>query len=162
MANLGAPAALNGAAVMTMTMREEQQIVLCELAGELYGVDIARVEEIIRLPEITRVPRAPRAVEGVINLRGTVIPVVDLRKVLGLVQSEPTKSSRVVVVEVGEDTIGMIVDAVTEVLRVPAASVEPPSAVVTDLDTTYLRGIAKLDGRLVMLLDLVAALHDAR
>jgi purine-binding chemotaxis protein CheW len=149
------PAAeMNGAGVVV----KEQQVVLCELAGELYGVDIARVEEIIRLPEITRVPRAPHSVEGVINLRGTVIPVVDLRQVLGLRLTEATKSSRVVVVEVGEHTIGMIVDAVTEVLRVPADAVEPPSAVVTDLDTTYLRGIAKLDGRLVMLLDLERAL----
>ena len=140
----------------------ESQVVLCELAGELYGVDIARVEEIIRLPEITRVPRAPHSVEGVINLRGTVIPVVDLRQVLGLPMSEPTKSSRVVVVEVSQHTIGMIVDAVTEVLRVPESAVEPPSAIVTDLDTTDLRGIAKLDGRLVMLLDLDRALDIAR
>jgi purine-binding chemotaxis protein CheW len=149
------PAAMMDGAAATAG---EQQVVLCELAGELYGVDIARVEEIIRLPEITRVPRAPHAVEGVINLRGTVIPVVDLRQVLGLRLTEATKSSRVVVVEVGAHTIGMIVDAVTEVLRVPASAVEPPSAVVTDLDTTYLRGIAKLDGRLVMLLDLERAL----
>jgi purine-binding chemotaxis protein CheW len=77
---------------------QDQQIVLCELGGELYGIDIARVEEIIRLPKITRVPRAPHSIEGVINLRGTVIPVVDLRQVLGLRLTEATKSSRVVVV----------------------------------------------------------------
>jgi purine-binding chemotaxis protein CheW len=140
----------------------DQQVVLCELAGELYGVEIACVEEIIRLPAITPVPRAPFAVQGVINLRGTIIPVVDPRQVLDLPRPAPTRSSRVIVVEVGGHTIGLIVDAVTEVRRVPAVAIEPPSALGADLNTTHLRGIAKLDGRLVMLLDLASALAVGR
>ena len=141
----------------------DEQVVLCELAGELYGVEIACVEVIIRLPSITPVPRAPFAVQGVINLRGTIIPVVDPRQVLDLPCGAPTRSSRVIVVEVDGHTIGMIVDAVTEVRRVPAAAVEVPSTTLgADLDTTYLRGIAKLDGRLVMLLDLASALAVGR
>jgi purine-binding chemotaxis protein CheW len=155
-ASTPSPTGVTSAAVVA-----DQQIVLCDLAGETYGVDIARVEEIIRLPPITAVPRASHAVEGVINLRGTIIPVVDLRRALGLRESAATKSTRVIVADVGEHTIGMIVDAVSEVLRVPAAAIEPPSAIVTDLSTTYLRGIAKLAGRLVLLLDLEAALHVA-
>jgi purine-binding chemotaxis protein CheW len=134
-----------------------QQVVLCEVAGELRGIDIARVEEIIRLPEITPVPRARQGVVGVINLRGTIIPVVDLRRLEGVAPSVPTKSTRVVVVKVGEHTIGLIVDAVTEVLHLPAA-IEPPSALVADGDTTSPRGLATIEGRLVLLLDLEATL----
>jgi purine-binding chemotaxis protein CheW len=140
----------------------DEQVVLCELAGELYGVEIAWVEEIIRLPAITPVPRARFAVQGVINLRGTIMPVVDPRLVLDLPCAAPTRNSRVIVVQVGGHTIGLIVDAVTEVRRVPAAAIEPPAALGGDLDTTHLRGIAKLDGRLAMLLDLASALAVGR
>ncbi|MGI5836061.1 MAG: chemotaxis protein CheW [Chloroflexota bacterium] len=132
----------------------EEQLVIFELANEVYGVDISRVQEIIRMTSITRLPRAPEFVEGVINLRGKVIPVVDLKKRFGLVESERTKSSRIVVVDVGDHIIGMVVDAVSEVLRVPTESVEPPSPVVTTIESDYIRGIAKVDGRLIILLDL--------
>lgn len=136
----------------------EEQIVAFELGNEVYGVDIARVQEIIRMTSITRLPRAPEFVEGVINLRGKVIPVVDMKKRFGLEQRERTKASRIVVVDIGEQTIGMIVDGVSEVLRVPGELVEPPSAVVTTVESDYLRGIAKLDERLIILLDLDRAL----
>jgi len=132
----------------------EEQLVIFELANEVYGVDIGRVQEIIRMTTITRLPRAPEFVEGVINLRGKVIPVVDLKKRFGLQESERTKASRIVVVDVGDHTIGMVVDAVSEVLRVSSSSVEPPSPVVTTIESDYIRGIAKLEGRLIILLDL--------
>ncbi len=132
----------------------EEQLVIFELANEVYGVDISRVQEIIRMTTITRLPRAPEFVEGVINLRGKVIPVVDLQNRFGLQQGERTKASRIVVVDVGDHTIGMVVDAVSEVLRVPADAVEPPSPVVTTIESDYIRGIAKLEGRLIILLDL--------
>lgn len=131
-----------------------EQLVVFELADEVYGVDISRVQEIIRMTTITRLPRAPEFVEGVINLRGRVIPVVDLKRRFGLAEGGRTKACRIVVVDVGDHTIGMVVDAVSEVLRVPAAAVEPPSPVVTTVDSDYLRGIARLEGRLVILLDL--------
>jgi purine-binding chemotaxis protein CheW len=133
---------------------EERQLVVFQLGAELYGVEIARVHEIIRLQTITRVPRAPSFVEGVINLRGKVIPVVDLRRRFGLVAAEHTRRTRIVVVEIGDQVVGMIVDGVSEVLRVPASVVEPPSPVVAGIDSEYLHGIAKLSERLVILLDL--------
>ena len=132
----------------------EEQLVIFELANEVYGVDISRVQEIIRMTTITRLPRAPEFVEGVINLRGKVIPVVDLKKRFGLEGGERTKASRIVVVDVGDHTIGMMVDAVSEVLRVAGGAVEPPSPVVTTIESDYIRGIAKLEGRLIILLDL--------
>lgn len=132
----------------------EEQLVVFELANEVYGVAISRVQEIIRMTTITRLPRAPEFVEGVINLRGKVIPVVDLKKRFGLQEGERTKASRIVVVDVGDHTIGMVVDAVSEVLRVPSGAVEPPSPVVTTIESDYIRGIAKLEGRLIILLDL--------
>jgi purine-binding chemotaxis protein CheW len=133
---------------------DEQQLVVFELGAELYGVEIARVHEIIRLQTVTRVPRAPAFVEGVINLRGKVIPVVDLRRRFGLPSAEHTRSTRIVVVEIGDQVVGIVVDGVSEVLRVNTATVEPPSPVVAGIDSEYLHGIAKLPERLVILLDL--------
>jgi purine-binding chemotaxis protein CheW len=133
---------------------EERQLVVFQLGAELYGVEIARVHEIIRLQPVTRVPRAPSFVEGVINLRGKVIPVVDMRRRFGLPLAEHTRATRIVVLEIGDQVVGAIVDGVSEVLRVNAATVEPPSPVVAGVDSEYLLGIAKLPDRLVILLDL--------
>ncbi len=133
---------------------DEQQLVVFQLAAELYGVEISRVHEIIRLQSVTRVPRAPAFVEGVINLRGKVIPVVDLRRRFGLPTAEHTRASRIVVVEIGDQVVGVVVDGVSEVLRVNGATVEPPSPVVAGIDSEYIHGIAKLPERLVILLDL--------
>jgi purine-binding chemotaxis protein CheW len=133
---------------------DEQQLVLFQVGAELYGVDIAGVHEIIRLQAITRVPRAPTFIEGIINLRGKVIPVVDLRRRFGLPPAEHTRASRIVVVEIDDQVVGIIVDAVSEVLRVNGATIEPPSPVVAGIDSEYVHGIAKLPERLVILLDL--------
>jgi purine-binding chemotaxis protein CheW len=132
----------------------EAQVVVLELAGEAYGVEIGRVQEIIRMQPITRVPNGPACIEGVTNLRGRVIPVLDLRPRFGLPATPATRQSRIVVAELGSYAVGLVVDGVSEVLRVPADAVEPPSAVVTTADSAYLRGVAKLDERLVLLLDL--------
>jgi purine-binding chemotaxis protein CheW len=140
---------------------ESEQIVGLELAGELYGVEIGHVQEIIRMQPITMVPNGPAFVEGLTNLRGRVIPVMDLRKRFGLATSEPTRRSRIVVAELGGQTVGLIVDAVSEVLRVSADEVESPSALVTTEDSAYLRGVAKLEGRLVLLLELSRILSTA-
>ena len=140
--------------VQLATGGDEQQLVVFELGAELYGVEIARVHEIIRLQTVTRVPRAPAFVEGVINLRGKVIPVVDLRRRFGLPTAEHTRSTRIVVVEIGDQVVGIVVDGVSEVLRVNTATVEPPSPIVAGIDSEYLHGIAKLPERLVILLDL--------
>jgi len=140
-------------------VQEEEQLVVFGLASELYGVEIGRVQEIIRMQVITEVPRAPQFVEGVINLRGGIIPVVDLRKRFGMGDEAHDKDTRIVVVEMGGQRVGLVVDRVSEVLRVPKSDIEPPSALVTTVDSAYLRAIAKLEDRLVILLDLDRVLN---
>jgi len=132
----------------------EMQLVVFELGDESYGVDISRVQDINRMQEITEIPHAPESVVGVINLRGRVIPVIDLRKRFGLPDAVHTKDTRIVVVHLDGNLIGVIVDAVSQVLRIPADIVEQPSPVLAGVDSRYLRGIAKLADRLVILLDL--------
>ncbi len=139
----------------------ENQIVVFELASEHFGVNIAAVESIIKMQEITKMPRSPRFVEGVTNLRGKVLPVVDLRKRFGLPSQEVSKDSRIVVVTISGAEVGMVVDAVSEVLTVPADCVEPAPAIATTVDSSFITGIAKLDGRLVILLDLAEILTEA-
>jgi purine-binding chemotaxis protein CheW len=132
----------------------DEQIVVLDLGGEAYGVEIGRVEEIIRMQAITRIPNGPAFIEGVTNLRGRVIPVLDLRKRFGLPASEATRRSRIDVGELGEHTVGLVVDGVSEVLLVGSDAVEPPSTLVTSADSAFLRGVAKLEERLILLLDL--------
>ncbi len=136
----------------------DEQVVGLELTGESYGVEISRIQEIIRMQPITRVPNGPAFIEGVTNLRGRVIPVLDLRKRFGLAAGEPTRHSRIVVAELGAHTVGLVVDGVSEVLRIAADQVEPPSSLITTVESAYLRGVAKLDDRLVLLLDLARIL----
>jgi purine-binding chemotaxis protein CheW len=133
---------------------EEEQLVVFELASESYGVDIGTVSTIIRMQSITAMPKSPKFVEGVINLRGNIIPVIDLRKRLGLAAGEATRASRIVVVDASGQMIGMIVDAVAETIRLSQDSIEPPSPIVTSIDSDYVRGVGKLESRLVILLDL--------
>lgn len=134
------------------------QVVVFQLGKELYGADISVVLEVSPLLRVTRVPRTPAYIEGVTNLRGRVIPVVDLRKRLGLPATAPTKSTRIAVAEIEGGKIGMVVDAVVEVLRVPASSVEPPSPMFSKVDTENVMGVAKMDDRLIVLLDLARVL----
>lgn len=138
---------------------KEVQLVVFGLADESYGVHVLAVEEIIRLQEITAIPHAPDFVEGVINLRGRVIPVLDLRKRFGLPPAEATKSTRIVVVEASGMTVGLVVDSVDEVRNLPTETIEPPSPIVTTVDSDFLMGVGKLPAgggqeQLVILLDL--------
>src|SRR5690625_4541924 len=136
------------------TVGRQQQMVVFELELELYGVDIHQVQEIIRVPQITRVPRTPDFVEGVINLRGSVIPILDLRKRFGFEAGGDDNDKRIVVVEMEDKTLGVIVDAVTEVLLVDESAVEPPSPYIVTLDTQYIVGVAQLEEQLIIVLDL--------
>ena len=140
----------------------DEQVVVFGLGDELFGIDIARVQEIIRWQKVTKVPKAPHFVEGIINLRGRVIPVVDLRRCFGLEVVTQGKETRIVVVEIGGQIVGLIVDGVSEVLQVPGSVIEPPSPVVTTTESAYLRGIARLQEKLIALLDLekVLSLHS--
>jgi purine-binding chemotaxis protein CheW len=132
----------------------DRQLVVFELSGEHYGVDILRVDSIIRLQPVTQIPHAPGFVEGVTNLRGTVLPVVDLRRRFNLQAREAIKDARIVVAQMEGATVGMVVDAVTEVRKVPEEDIEPPSPFVTTVDSAFIAGIAKVeDGRLIILLD---------
>jgi purine-binding chemotaxis protein CheW len=140
---------------------EELQLVSFNLDSEEFGVDIGVVQEIVRMPEITKVPRSPEFVVGVVNLRGKIIPVVDLRKRFGLPAADATKSTRIIIVSVRSRTLGMIVDGVSEVLRLDSSAVEPtPEMVATSIDASFLKGIAKLESRLLILLDLDLVLNQ--
>jgi purine-binding chemotaxis protein CheW len=132
----------------------ESQIVVFDLGPERYGLDIADVYEIIRHQAITAVPRAPEFVRGVINLRGRIIPVVDLHARFGLSATDLTKASRIVVVDAAGTRVGLQVDAVSEVLMIPSDAIEPTPEVAAGGDAAYLRGIAKLGEQLIILLDL--------
>ena len=112
------------------------------------------VQEIIRVAEITQVPRAPRAVKGVINLRGKVIPVIDLRRQLGLGEVEPGRATRIVVVTFEGRLLGLLVDSAQQVLKVPVSSIEAAPEEVVEIDSNYIRGVAKLEDRLIILIDL--------
>jgi purine-binding chemotaxis protein CheW len=136
----------------------EMQIVVFELGKEFFGVNIAVVESIIKMQEITRLPHTLDFVEGVTNLRGTVLPVIDLRKRLNTILKENTKETRIIVISMEATKIGMIVDAVSEVLTLQDGTVEPAPAMVSTVDTTFIKGIAKVDDRLIILLDLAEVL----
>lgn len=132
----------------------EQQLVLFDLASEHYAIDSMNVREIIRMQAITRIPGAPPFVEGVINLRGKVTPVMDLRRRLGMEEGQETKETRIVVVEVEGQDVGLIVDGVSEVLRIPVSVIEPTSTIVAPEEADYVLGVAKLETKLVILLDI--------
>lgn len=137
----------------------EKQLVVFQLAGELYGADIAVVREVTPMQRVTKVPRTPRYIEGVTNLRGRVIPVIDLRRRLSLPAGNVTKATRIAVAELDGGQVGMIVDAVSEVLRIPLGSVEQTSPVLNaGVDAQYIKGVVKLGNRLVILLDLAKVL----
>ena len=138
--------------------RENFHLVTFGLGQECYGVPIESVQEIIRAGGITRVPGAPRHVRGVINLRGRIIPVVDLRKRLGFPELESSEEQRVMVVELGAKRLGMLVDSVAQVIRVPAALVEEIPEEAVSIDEKYLLGVGKLEEGLVFIIDLSRSL----
>lgn len=135
------------------------QLVSFKIGEEEFGVDILRVQEINRMIEVTRVPNAPEYVDGVINLRGKVIPIIDLRRRFGMARKEHDKSTRIVVVELRGKVIGFVVDRVSEVLRIPKSVTEPPPPIVAGVDTDYITAVGKLADRLLILLDLERVLH---
>jgi len=135
-------------------MEKELQLVGFRIGRETFGVPIAMVREIVRVPEITSVPNAPEYIEGVINLRGRIIPVVDLRKRFGEKEITSTKKNRVVVVELEARLIGLLVNSASEVLRIPPSEIQAPQDVFQEGELNYITGVGKLKGRLVILLDL--------
>ena len=132
---------------------QQLQLVTFEVAGEEFAVDILAVQEINRMMDLTRVPHSPAEVEGVINLRGKIIPVVDLRKRFNMDVSERNESNRIIVVEVVGRVVGFIVDRVHEVLRIDSGIVEPAPSMVCSIDSEFISGVGKLNDRLLILLD---------
>ena len=129
-------------------------LVTFQLGREEYGVEIASVQEIIRATDITPVPGAPSHVRGVINLRGKIIPVADLRKRFSLATIDSSDAMRIIVVELGQKRIGMLVDSVSQVIKVPLSVVEEMPEEATSVDANFIRGVGKLDSRLIIILDL--------
>ncbi len=136
-----------------------RQLVTFALGAEEYGIDIAGVQEINRMVQITHVPRAAAYMEGVINLRGQLIPVIDLRTRFGMPRIEPTRMSRIIVIEALGKRIGMIVDSVSEVVHIPLANIEPTPDVITVSHAEFLGGVGKLDQRLIILLNVESILN---
>jgi purine-binding chemotaxis protein CheW len=143
----------------TATNAQLLQLVSFSVAAEEYGLDILRVQEIIRTQQLTRVPNLPDYVEGVINLRGKVIPVVALRRRLGIESVASDKNTRIVVVDVHGQTLGFIVDAVSEVLRIRADTVEPTPR-IGSVEREYISGVGKLESRLLLMLDLERLMNE--
>ncbi|MFN3480202.1 MAG: chemotaxis protein CheW [Thermodesulfovibrionales bacterium] len=141
------------------TFPEVLQLVTFKLGDEEYGIDILKVQEINRMTEITSMPKAPFSVEGVINLRGKVIPVVNLRKRFGLDLKEIDSQSRIIVVDIGS-TVGLIVDSVSEVLRISSDTIEPPPPITGGIGSEHILGIGKLEDRLIILLDIDKLLSE--
>lgn len=137
------------------------QLVSFMVGTEEFAVPILSVQEINRMMQITRVPQSPPFIEGVINLRGKIIPVMDLRKRFGLQETGDASDERIIVVEVGARVIGFTVDQVNEVLRISADIVEPPPAMVCGVDSDYVQGVGKLEDRLLILLDLDRLFNSA-
>ncbi len=133
---------------------EQLQLVTFEVASEEFAVDILLVQEINRMMELTRVPQSPPEIEGVINLRGKIIPVIDLRKRFNMAVSKHGNDSRIIVVEVLGRVLGFIVDRVHEVLRINSDIVEPAPSMVCSIDSDFIAGVGKLDDRLLILLEL--------
>jgi purine-binding chemotaxis protein CheW len=136
------------------------QLVSFNIGGEEFGVDILKVQEINRMLEVTRVPNAPEYVDGVINLRGKVIPIIDLRRRFDMERREHDKNTRIVVVELQGKVVGFVVDAVREVLRIPKSVTEPPPPIVAGINAEYITAVGKLEDRLLILLDLEGVLSD--
>ncbi|MDX9911292.1 MAG: chemotaxis protein CheW [Phycisphaerales bacterium] len=133
---------------------DQLQLVTFEVGGEEFAVDILSVQEINRMMEITRVPQSPPDVEGVINLRGKIIPVLDLRKRFSMAVGDKSDHNRIVVVEVSGRVLGFIVDRVHEVLRISSEIVEPAPPMICSIDSDFIAGVGKLADRLIILLDL--------
>lgn len=135
-------------------LEELLQLVSFKIGEEEFGIDILTVQEINRMLQITKVPNTPEFIEGVINLRGRIIPVLDLRVKLGMTKKSHGKNTRIVVVNLNDRTIGFIVDEVSEVLRIPKNITETPPDMVGGVNSDYITSIGKLEDRLLILLDL--------
>jgi len=145
---------MSGLEMQKKETTELLQLVSFFIEDEEFAVDILYVQEINRMLQVTKVPNAPDYVNGVINLRGRVIPVINLRLRLGMPRKEPDKNTRIIVMEVDEKTVGFIVDSVNEVLRIPQDVTEAPPSLAMGINSDYIKSVGKLEDRLLILIDL--------
>jgi len=124
------------------------------LAEETYGVNVMRVQEVLRMTDVAPVPGAPHFVMGIINLRGTVVTVLDTRRLLNLNESELTDNSRIMIIESGKVTVGLLVDSVAEVVNISASDIDPPPTVGKDDGSRYIQGVYSTDEQILILIDL--------
>ena len=129
------------------------------IGNETFGVPVVAVHEIMRVPEITAMPGAPESIRGVVNLRGNIIPVLDLRKRFGKSVVDTHKKNRVLVTEVGGKLVGMIVDEASALLKIPLSQIEQPPDLFEDGEISYITGVGKVDHRLIVLIDLTKVLR---
>jgi len=155
-----APSSVTAAGSSSST-DELLQIVTFHVGNETFGLDILKVHEIIRFQPLTRVPNLPAYVEGVLNLRGAIIPVVGLRQKMGLERREVDGATKIVVASVKNEVLGLIVDSVSEVLRISSATVDPTPR-MGDATQKYVSGVGKLDDRILLLLDVDELLSDEK
>lgn len=145
--------------ILTFAGEGDQHITFL-LGEEEYALDILAVQEIVRLPRITHVPNLPAFMRGVINLRGVVVPVIDVRVKFGIGQADYDKRTCIIIVKMAGRTMGMIVDRVSEVLRLPEGSIEPPPPFGTNIKADFIKGMGKVDERLLIILDLDKVLSN--
>jgi purine-binding chemotaxis protein CheW len=137
------------------------QLVIFELSGEEFGVEIMQVSEIIPVSRITSIPQAPECIKGLINLRGKIVVVIDLNKRLGFSSKETDSLSKIIIMEVRGTVIGMLVNSVTEILRLPLSSIEPtPEIIKSKINAEYLTGVGKVGNRIIVLLNLARVLGE--
>ncbi|WP_458413881.1 chemotaxis protein CheW [Schinkia sp. CFF1] len=135
------------------------KVIVFQLKDDEYGIPVQQVQSIERMMHITRVPRVAKFVKGVMNLRGVVTPIIDLRKRFGIEEAAYSESTRIIIVGVGDLDVGLIVDAANDVIDIPEGTIEPPPQVVGSVEVEYLNGVAKLDKRLLILLNLDRVLN---
>ncbi len=139
---------------ITPKIEEYLQYVTFKLKDEQYGVEVQKVQEIIRSLEVTAIPKSPDFMEGIVSLRGKVIPIINLRNKFGLPKVESDEENRVIVVEVGGTMVGLVVDSVSEILRLSSRDIEPPPYSARNLSDEYINGIGKVNDSLIILLDI--------
>lgn len=137
------------------------QLVSFTLNDEMFGVDILRVQEINRMVSITKIPQTPHYIEGVINLRGKIIPILDIRKKFNIEVREWDKNTRIIVIDVNNSVIGMVVDSVSEVLRIPKNSIEPSPKITSSVGMDYINGVVKLEDKLLIFLEVSKIASEA-
>ncbi len=140
--------------MMEKSVTAEVQMVAFKLEKEEFAVDIQQVREVLKMTQVTPLPQSAHYIEGVINLRGEVIPVVDLRKRFELSEDQRNNQTRIIIVEIKDNDVGLIVDSVTEVLRFPATAIQAPPTRIAGTRTDLIKGVGKIDNRLLIILDL--------